>query len=273
LVLGLLLRISENRFGHVLHFVSPCHLAILFALGLFLLPVPVQFAGVYPSSFPLNHPSWSLFYEILANIGHALFIRRRSQGTLVGTIFVSGIALIYSAIHLGSVGFGVNRVQLVYGFSRVLFSYSMGIFLCRVWHTGKLRVKVSPVLCGLFFLLVLVGPRSISGQMIYDLLVTMVVFPVILLVSASSQVHARLIAPFQMLGTASYAIYVLHVPLASFYSRIWLRARGVETSSDAPWPGLLFLALTIALALFIDRVYDLPVRAFLTKRFRTDRGF
>ena len=43
--------------------------------------------------FPLNGPSWSLFFEYIGNILYALFIRRLSNKALTTLVVVMGIAL------------------------------------------------------------------------------------------------------------------------------------------------------------------------------------
>lgn len=48
--------------------------------------------------FPLNGPSWSLFFEYIGNIMYALFIRRMSTKALMALIVLAGIGLASFAI-------------------------------------------------------------------------------------------------------------------------------------------------------------------------------
>lgn len=48
--------------------------------------------------FPLNGPSWSLFFEYIGNIMYALFIRRMSTKALTALIVLAGIGLASFAI-------------------------------------------------------------------------------------------------------------------------------------------------------------------------------
>ena len=78
--------------------------------------------------YPLNGPSWSLFFEYIGNIMYALFIRRMSTKALTALVVLAGIGLASFAIfnfsgagHLG-VGWTMEEYNLIGGFLRVLFS-------------------------------------------------------------------------------------------------------------------------------------------------------
>jgi peptidoglycan/LPS O-acetylase OafA/YrhL len=47
---------------------------------------------------PLNGPGWSLFYEYIANILYALFVRKFSKMALTILVFLAGCALVHLAV-------------------------------------------------------------------------------------------------------------------------------------------------------------------------------
>jgi peptidoglycan/LPS O-acetylase OafA/YrhL len=47
---------------------------------------------------PLNGPGWSLFYEYIANILYALFVRKFSKNGSTILVFLSGCALVHLAV-------------------------------------------------------------------------------------------------------------------------------------------------------------------------------
>jgi peptidoglycan/LPS O-acetylase OafA/YrhL len=238
----------------------------VFLLGALWIPMPVIFSGYSSAIFPLNLPAWSLFYEICANIAHALFFRRRSWMYCGAVIVISGMALAVCGEFLNTMDFGVNHQGTLYAFFRVFFSYFLGNLLFRFWNRGWLRFKMPSLVSAGVLLAVLAvrppGPLLVS----YDLLVTILVFPILLLASSSAQPSRRWSKLFQALGTASYAIYVLHVPMERFFERAWTHIAKHEANLDAPWPGILFVSLVILVALVVDSIYDLPVRAYLRER-------
>ena len=58
-------------------------------LNLFMLPAWVSRHPGPLHAFPYNIPAWSLLFEIVANVIHALFLRRRSTGFLIAIIAIS----------------------------------------------------------------------------------------------------------------------------------------------------------------------------------------
>lgn len=81
--------------------------------------------------FPLNGPSWSLFFEYIGNILYALFIRRLSTPVLAVLVAVLGVG--YASFALldvsgyGSMGVGwtLDAVNFSGGLLRMLFPFSM----------------------------------------------------------------------------------------------------------------------------------------------------
>ena len=95
--------------------------------------------------FPLNGPYWSLFFEYIGNILYALFIRRLSTKALGALVIVLGIALTWFATcnisTYGSIGVGwtLDSVNFLGGSLRMLFPFTMGMFLSRIFQPVKVR--------------------------------------------------------------------------------------------------------------------------------------
>ena len=126
--------------------VSISMVMVAMLLNLFLIPaVPGTGPEVRGNGemYPLNGPSWSLFFEYIGNIMYALFIRRMSTKALMALIVLAGIGLASFAIfnfsgagHLG-VGWTMEEYNLIGGFLRVLFSFSMGLLMSRVFKPNE----------------------------------------------------------------------------------------------------------------------------------------
>ncbi len=78
--------------------------ALAFAAGLVVCPSPWTFPGGMPWIFPLNFPTWSLFYEAVANVVHALFLRRRSAALVGSLVVVAGGLLVRPRLRKGLLG-------------------------------------------------------------------------------------------------------------------------------------------------------------------------
>ncbi len=237
----------------------------LVAAGVLVLPAPAQFGQVSAFAFPFNIPAWSLFFEAVANLAHACFFRRRTWRFVAGVAGGAGAAFLLLVARSGQWDLGAHRTEVTVGVARVLFGYTAGVLLFKVWQTGRVRWRVPPAAAAVALVLLLVGPPAHWGQPVaYDMAVTLLCFPPLLLVSARSEPPARFAGVFGGLGVASYAIYVLHVPLAAAYFAVLERVlRRPRFEVWAGWETLGFMGLVFVAALLVDRVYDAPVRRVL----------
>lgn len=233
-----------------------------FALGLMILPVMSTRPFSRTTAFPLNYPSWSIFFELLINIAQALFLRRRSSRVLAGVAGVSFLVMVGYAQAFGTINLGLDSPENVLCLARVMFSYAIGMLLFRVWRSRRFRVKVPPVLIAVVLLGALALPLG-RYLVLQEMLVTTLLFPLLILLAATVEPGPRWRPVFQMLGQVSYAIYILHGPLLSILQEIWMHIRHRSIEKDAPWNGLIFIAVLLGVALLVDRVYDVPARRFL----------
>ena len=93
--------------------------------------------------YPLNGPSWSLFFEYAGNILYAFFIRKLSTGALSVVVFLAGCGLAAFAVWgpLGDicVGFAMTGENMVGGSLRLMFAFSAGLLLSRVFKPVHIR--------------------------------------------------------------------------------------------------------------------------------------
>lgn len=119
---------------------------LLFATLLNALLIPastgMEVRGV-GEMFPLNGPSWSLFFEYLGNILYVLFIRKFSTKVLSVLVFLLGCGLAWFAIlgPLGDicVGFSLTGTEFTGGSLRLLFSFSAGLLLSRIFKPTNIK--------------------------------------------------------------------------------------------------------------------------------------
>ena len=262
--------------------ISMVMLALL--INLFLIPaVPGSGPEIRGNGemFPLNGPSWSLFFEYIGNIMYALFIRRMSTKALTALIVLAGIGLASFAIfnfsgagHLG-VGWTMEEYNLIGGFLRVLFSFSMGLLMSRVFK--PIHVKGAFWICSLAIVVLLSMPYVGDGEAlwmngIYDSVCAILIFPMLVYLGASGKTtdkHSARICKF--LGDISYPLYMVHYPLIYLYFG-WVKKENL-TFAEA-WPEALALVIgSIVLAYISLKLYDEPVRRYLTKRFLQVRKY
>jgi peptidoglycan/LPS O-acetylase OafA/YrhL len=246
-------------------------------VGFTLLPVPLSMdIRGWGEMHPLNGPAWSLFFEYIANILYALFIRKFSNKVLAVLVFIAGCALIHLAVTSpnGDVigGWSVEPAQLRIGFTRLMYPFFAGLLLSRM---GKLtRVKHAFLLCSLMIVLILSIPRiGGSGHLwmngLYDSLCILFLFPLIVYLGASGEVKGKYASKInKFLGDISYPIYIIHYPLIYIYTA-WVADNKIPLREAFP-VGLLVLFSSIVIAYACLKLYDRPVRKWLTKRFLTN---
>ena len=256
--------------------ISMVMLALL--INLFLIPaVPGSGPEIRGNGemYPLNGPSWSLFFEYIGNIMYALFIRRMSTKALTALVVLAGIGLASFAIfnfsgagHLG-VGWTMEEYNLIGGFLRVLFSFSIGLLMSRVFK--PIPVKGAFWICSLAIVVLLSMPYVGNGEAlwmngIYDSVCAILIFPMLVYLGASGKTtdkHSARICKF--LGDISYPLSMVHYPLIYLYFG-WVKKENL-TFAEA-WPEALALVIgSIVLAYISLKLYDEPVRRYLTKRF------
>lgn len=251
-------------------------LAVL--IGLFLIPaVPGTGPEVRGNGemYPLNGPSWSLFFEYIGNILYALFIRRLSTRALTALVVLAGIGLASFAIfnfsgygHLG-VGWTLADYNLAGGFLRVLFSFSVGLLMSRIFK--PVQIKGAFWICSLAIIVLLSVPHIGGNEFpwmngIYDSVCTIIIFPVLVYLGASGKTTDKKSAQIcKFLGDISYPVYMVHYPfMYLFYAWLWSE----ELTFSQSWPVAFVVFFgNILLAYLCLKFYDEPIRRYLSKRF------
>ncbi len=258
---------------------TPVSMIILAAvMSFFLLPatpgsgVEVRGNG---EMFPLNGPIWSLFFEYIVNILYALSLRRMSNKMLVAFVAIMAAGLATFSIgnlsgygNLG-VGWSLADYNLPGGLLRVLFSFSAGMLISRVFT--PVNIKGAFWICSLLIVVLLSmpyvgGKNSMWMNGIYDALCVIVVFPILVYLGASGKTSSKTSSKIsKFLGDISYPLYIVHYPfMYLFYAWLWKN----NLTFSQTWPVALVLLIgNILLAYLCLRLYDIPVRKYLTKRF------
>lgn len=245
-------------------------------LGMFLIPAypgaPYEVRG-NNEMYPLNGPSWSLFFEYIGNILYALVLRRLPTRWLAVVTVVSGVGLAGYAVgglsgygHLG-VGWSMTDWNLPGGFLRLMFSFSVGLLMSRNFRPWKVRGAFW--ICSAAVIVLLSLPRiGGEGNMwlngLYEAVCVTCIFPVLVYMGASGRISEGLpMKVCRFLGDISYPVYIIHYPfMYLFYA--WTFT-GVPFSTAWPWAVAVF-AGSIVLAYILLKVYDDPLRRWLGSR-------
>ena len=260
-----------------------------FFLAIFLIPVhpgaPYDIRG-NGEMYPLNGPSWSLFFEYIGNILYALFIRKLSNRSLAflcgitGILWIAFVTYDISGYDMIGIGWTLDAVNFSGGLLRMLFPFTLGMLMSRRFRDKRrkandkcqsLSLSLSQslfyfsiiVMFVLFSMPYITKTGNISLNGIYELSCIILVFPAIIWFGAEANITNNFTTKLcKFLGDISYPLYIVHYPVMYlFYS--WLIDNELYTLG-ATWPVvLLVMAINIALAYACLKLYDEPIRRWL----------
>ncbi|MEC5145284.1 acyltransferase [Chitinophaga sp. 212800010-3] len=243
-----------------------------------LIPVTTGFEirGV-GEMYPLNGPGWSLFFEYIGNILYALFIRKLSTKALAVLVLIAGGGL--AAFAVGGpygdicVGFSLTGDNIIGGSLRMLFSFSAGLLLSRIFKPVNVK--------GIFWIgsvsiVILSAIPRIGGSEnlwmngLYDTICFAVIFPLLVYLGASGKTTDKYTTRIcKFLGDISYPLYMVHYPFIYLYYA-WVRNKNLTFMESLPGAAALVIG-SVLLAYLCLKLYDEPVRKYLTERFLKKR--
>ena len=263
-------------------------LLLVMVLGCIMFPTPpsMDIRG-WKEINSLNGAQWSLLWEYIANVLYALFVRRFSTVVLAVFVFLSAFLTIDLAMNLDVFGllevrnyakftviggFGLTPDQIYIGICRLLYPFFGGLLLYRMkrWRINIRRGSM--FWCSLVVVFTLVVPH-IGGEThqwlngLYCILVILLVYPVVVAIGAGSELKGRKTTVIcKFLGMISYPLYITHYPM------IYVQMNWAARHADAPlgthiWVAVSIFIASIAVAYASVRVYDMPVREWLSDKF------
>lgn len=231
------------------------------ARGLLLVPRlgPVEW-GTFPTLFPFNPPAWSLCLEVL--VSALWFPLRRAPDVVMALIVVcSGLVMGWVALEMNGVETGWDQATFWRGVVRATFSFSLG-WTC--WRYRALAPRPRLLLAAIVLPAVLATPilrGSLPWNSLYDLACVALVFPLLVLLGAHDPKGA-VGALCRRAGALSYPLYALH--WATWAVMLRLYTEGWRPLLPM-WFAVLGLAITLIVAAVAYRIYDVPVRRWLSR--------
>lgn len=235
-------------------------IALFFLTAGLLIPYPMMEERAFNVS-SLNAPSWSLFWEYIANIAYALVLRKFSIKMLTLLVIVSGVLLFSTSHQAGNLLGGWSGETFWQGGARLTFSFSLGLLIYRLGWTIKNKLGF-PILA-LLLLATLMVPCHESTDRIVDPLICCVAFPLLIMLGAGATTSKWTQSLCKLSGELSYPIYMTH------YAVIWVFYGWITQEKPTPDEILTVTAIgvpvMIAFAYFWLKIFDAPIRRALTR--------
>ena len=188
-------------------------IALALLLNVVILPVVSQtrFRG---ELFPTNGPMWSLFGELLVNLGWSILVVLKSSIIVIVFLTIASGIVLYSTMHETPIDdLGWESKFLLGATSRVLFSFLLGTLIYRfrgvLQNLSKGSGILLPALSMTALLLVLGMPWFGGG---WDALAIFLFLPAILTLGVVCGREPE--TPVRsFMGEISYPLYAIHFPL------------------------------------------------------------
>lgn len=238
-----------------------------FALACLLLPYPAL-PNRWTDTHSLNSPAWSLLQEYIGNLAYALVLRRLGTKTLGLLVVLAGAVLVWSAWDKNTLDLGSYWETLWQGTARMAFSFMMGLWLYRVrdrFPKIRQRLHLGWIAASLVLIAVFAMPLMPKewphANGIYEAGMVIVVFPLLILCGAHSQIGKLEMAVCKFAGRISYPVYILHYPFLLIYMNfVTFTKPDLRTAHMA---GAASFVIVMVFAWLAVKFFDEPVRNWL----------
>lgn len=233
---------------------------VLFVSSALMIPYPVMQERAF-NLFGLNAPSWSLFWEYVANLLYVLVLWRLNRKVLLVLTLLAAATLCLVSYRAGNLLGGWDKSSFWDGGARVLYSFLAGLAIYRFNWIIKNKLGFA----GLCVLLLAAFLMPFGNwNRFTEPAVVLFYFPLLVALGAGASLTHGLKKLCVFSGKISYPLYMTH------YAVIWMF--GSYYTSHKPATGQLVIIIATSLLLLLGFaylvmvVYDVPVRRYLSRR-------
>ncbi|KAA8483128.1 peptidoglycan/LPS O-acetylase OafA/YrhL [Arcticibacter tournemirensis] len=258
-VLGLLAFLFDPFGGHP-ELYSTGKIILAFVCSLLLIPLPVIEDRGF-NLFSFNAPSWSLFWEYIANIFYAFVLYRIKRGLLLLLTIISAVAICWVAYRSGNLLGGWSGPTFWDGAARIAYSFLAGLLIYRSNWIIKNKLGFAGI--GALLFLAFLMPFS-KWNWLSEPFVVVFYFPLLIALGAGVTLTGGLKNVCVFSGKISYPLYMTH------YAVLWMFGNYYTThkpdTMQLTFIIIAALILLIGAAYLVMVVYDIPVRKYLTDK-------
>ncbi|MFD0792630.1 acyltransferase family protein [Mucilaginibacter litoreus] len=231
------------------------NLVMMFAASCLMIPYALV-RERYFNLFHLNPPTWSLFFEYIANIIYAFVLVRVRKPVLWILTVIAAIALLWEAHVSGNLSLGWSGDTMRGGLARMSFSFLAGILVYR--SQWIIRSKVSFAVIAVMLFIVFLIPYRDSYNAVVEPLMVILYFPFLLALGAGMHVSGSIKSLCNFLGNISYPLYMVHYPFIWWFMS-WVEAKK-PSMSEMTMITILGTLVLIGFAYLVMVLLDIPIR-------------
>jgi peptidoglycan/LPS O-acetylase OafA/YrhL len=259
-VLGLLAFLFDPFAGHPESY-SAGRMVLIFLCSMLVIPFPVMAGRAY-NLFGLNAPTWSLFWEYIANIFYAVLLCRMGRRWHIILLVAAGLALCKVCYTAGNLMGGWDGHTFWHGGIRLAYSFLAGLLVYRCnWQISN-KLGFGGVAVSLFAAFMMPFSR---WNWLTEPAVILFYFPFIIALGAGAPaLRTKKLSTFA--GNISYPLYMTH------YAVLWMFGNYyAKYKPDALHMALIIccsLVVLVTFAWLVMTFYDAPVRKYLAGKRR-----
>ena len=266
LALGLLLPVLASLRGW--EDASPLpEIAMVAAFSVLFVPAPTMSGWTGGHLYPFNSPSWSLFFELVANVVYGVIARYLTWLVLGVGLAVMAMLVTLTVMRHEDLGPGWLWAHFDAGLSRVIYCFFAGVAVYKL--RDSINLLAMPAWAAVVGLLAIFAvPATGLWRHGFDAFAAIALMPLLVAFASGAKVSGAAARVCGTLGLLSYGVYALHVPVATL-----VNFAGQVLGVSLPY-GFLDVALVAIVAAIVaaiaTRFYDAPFRRLLTGRAKTE---
>lgn len=236
---------------------------LLFLTSLFIIPYPVVEERFF-NLFNLNAPTWSLFWEYVANLVYVIVLFKATRKILLLLVLIATACLVYVSYSAGNLVGGWSGGTFFDGLARISFSFLMGMLIYR----SNWIIKNKLGLLGLSALLILafIVPYNENWNWLTEPIIVIFYFPLLIALGAGATLSPKFQKINKFSGDISYPLYMTHYP----FIWIFLSYVVVEKPSmnELTWIIPIGVIVLIILSYLVFKFIDFPIRSYLSNKLK-----
>ena len=261
-VLGLLTFLFDP-FSHLYATYGFIQSALIFITSVFLIPYPVMPERFF-NLFSLNAPSWSLFWEYVANFVYATILFKAPKKMLAPLVLLAAIGICYVGWNSNNLAGGWGGSNFFDGLARISFSFLMGMLIFRSKWIIKNRLGLPGM--SVLLLVAFLTPYNDHWNWLTEPIIVIFYLPLMVSLGAGASLAGTHQKINKISGDISYPLYMTHYPFVwIFLTYVAVEKPGI---SHLRWVIPISVILLVGLSYLAFKFLDFPIRRYLTDKLK-----
>lgn len=232
--------------------------ALIFLSSISLVPYPIVEERFF-NLFNLNAPSWSLFWEYIANILYIFLLYKIGRKFLWVLVIIAAGLIFYVAVNSTNLAGGWGGTTFWDGGVRVFYSFLAGMLIYRSNWIIKNKLGFTGI--SILLLIAFLVPYVDQYNWITEPILVLIYFPLILALGAGAVLKSSVKKVCKLSGEISYPLYMTHYPFVWIFLTYVAVVKPEMSSLKMIIP--ISVMLLIILAYLVMKFIDIPLRKYL----------